>query len=73
MLDPPFSSSLQRPMLEALAEYDWLSDNALVYVESPADTELDTMIVAPYEIHKHRKIAQVNCTLLRYNLIKGAE
>lgn len=40
-LDPPYHMDLARPCLEALATGDWLTDEALIIVETAADEPLD--------------------------------
>lgn len=62
-LDPPFASSLLQSALAALTR-GWLAEEAFVYVESPADTQLPTL-PAGWSAHRSKRAGQVGYHLLR--------
>lgn len=65
-VDPPFGASLQIPMLEKLAA-GHLANDAVVYVEAPADIELGSQLPAGFAVTKHRQYGDVGAWLLEFD------
>lgn len=64
-VDPPFGLSLTEPALSALAEGDWLSAGALVYVESPNTPGHPLPPLPGWQLHRQRAFGSVISQLYR--------
>ena len=56
-LDPPFQSSMLLKSLQLLLDFDWLSDNALVYLEHDSSDESMNM-PEEFELYRQGKAGQ---------------
>ncbi|MFY8274354.1 16S rRNA (guanine(966)-N(2))-methyltransferase RsmD [Pseudoalteromonas sp. SSDWG2] len=65
-VDPPFNQNLSTPCCEALEENNWLSEQALVYVEVESDNQ-DFSAPANWQLFKEKVAGQVWCRLYRRN------
>jgi 16S rRNA (guanine966-N2)-methyltransferase len=61
--DPPFGTSLLEQALAALLAQDWLSEEALVYVESPREQHI--ALGPAWRWHRHQQAGNVQYGLLR--------
>lgn len=62
-LDPPFASEMLQEVCKALAT-GWLTDEAYVYLECPADMPLPAL-PSGWSVHRTRRAGQVGYHLLR--------
>jgi 16S rRNA (guanine966-N2)-methyltransferase len=64
-VDPPFRKGLAEPSCQLLEQNNWLSDNALIYVE----VEKECTLNAPENWHilKEKQAGQVLCRLYQRN------
>ena len=65
-LDPPFRQNLLQPMIELLEAGNWLTDDALIYIEQGSD-EAEAVLPANWQLLKEKNAGQV-----RYQLIERA-
>ena len=61
-VDPPFHCNLSTPCCAALEEQNWLSDQALIYVEVESDNQ-DFCAPANWQLLKEKQAGQVWCRL----------
>ena len=64
-VDPPFRKGLAEPSCHLLEQNDWLSDEALIYVEVEKECTFD----APenWQVLKEKQAGQVLCRLYQRN------
>lgn len=62
-LDPPFGGDLWNASAERLESGGWLTTNAWIYVESPADAAL--ALPAPWMLHRESQAGAVRFALYR--------
>jgi 16S rRNA (guanine966-N2)-methyltransferase len=62
-LDPPFALQLWSPLAQQLEQGGWLSDNALIYVESPRDAVPG--LPANWSTHREGQAGEVRYALYR--------
>ncbi len=61
-LDPPFRQGLLQQSIELLEKNNWLSDDALIYIETEKELELEN-IPANWQLHREKSAGQVNYRL----------
>ena len=62
-LDPPFSENLYEPILQQLANADWLTDSARIYIECPKGFALTELIPQAWELLKQNSAGEVDFRL----------
>lgn len=62
-VDPPFRQQLLQPVISALAQPGWLTDNAWIYVET--ETELQAEWPANWQLHRDKRAGQVSYRLFQ--------
>lgn len=60
-IDPPFALELWEPIALALEARDWLSEEALIYLEAPRDAHLQ--LPANWQLHRDKQAGQVSFRL----------
>jgi 16S rRNA (guanine966-N2)-methyltransferase len=61
-LDPPFNQGLLTPVSNSLEQGDWLSDNALIYVETSRREPAPTL-PAHWQVHREKTAGEVRFQL----------
>lgn len=64
-IDPPFNSTLADAALSALTAGGWLSDSALVYIESPKTSNHAPRTGPGWQVHRQRTFGSVISQLYR--------
>lgn len=70
-LDPPFASHLWLPTCELLTQYQWLSPQALVYIEHPSS--LNLTLPSNWHAYKLQKAGNVTYGLWQFHSDKGSD
>jgi len=60
-IDPPFALELWEPIAAALETHNWLSDEAVIYLEAPRDAQLQ--LPANWHLHRDNQAGQVSFRL----------
>lgn len=60
-IDPPFALELWEPIAAALETHNWLSDDAVIYLEAPRDAQLQ--LPANWQLHRDKQAGQVSFRL----------
>lgn len=60
-IDPPFALNLWTPIAAALEAHQWLSDEAIIYLEAPRDAQLQ--LPAHWQLHRDKQAGQVSFRL----------
>ncbi len=66
-VDPPFADGLWLPTIAALERADWLSVNALIYLESPADVV--PAVPAHWGVWREARVGAVRGALYRRSAV----
>lgn len=60
-IDPPFALDLWNKIAAALETHNWLSDEAVIYLEAPRDVQLQ--LPANWRLHRDKQAGQVSFRL----------
>ena len=60
-IDPPFALNLWEKIAAALEANEWLSDEAVIYLEAPRDAQLQ--LPANWQLHRDKQAGQVSFRL----------
>jgi 16S rRNA (guanine966-N2)-methyltransferase len=58
-IDPPYATDFALPCCHLLADQEWLSDNAMIYIESASAIE-EAQLPEHWRLHRQKKTGQVN-------------
>ncbi len=62
-IDPPFRQGLLDETIQLLEQNGWLTDDALIYVETEKELTLDNAIPAHWHLHREKTAGQVSYRL----------
>jgi len=64
-LDPPFNSKLIEPVCEKLFNSDYLTKDAIIYIEVEKNLNLQTAIPQSWQILRQKITGQIGCYLIK--------
>lgn len=62
-IDPPFRQGLLDETIQLLEQNGWLTDDALIYIETEKELTLDNAIPAHWHLHREKTAGQVSYRL----------